>query len=92
VHQVIGQAHTLLHKQGIVRIQTDIRVGSRYVSLGAHLFFSFNVIISGVAVTQVGSIIGTSLMTGRIDSRTDKEQTAEDKVNKVRQLLAQDKQ
>ncbi|CEJ54594.1 UPF0045 protein ECM15 [Penicillium brasilianum] len=52
VHQVIGQAHTLLHQQGIVRIQTDIRVGSR----------------------------------------TDKEQTAEDKVNKVRQLLAQDKQ
>ncbi|KAF3394246.1 hypothetical protein F1880_005437 [Penicillium rolfsii] len=52
VHKVIGQAHTMLHQQGIVRIQTDIRVGSR----------------------------------------TDKEQTAEDKVNKVRQLLAQDKQ
>lgn len=30
VHRVIGQAHTLLHNQGIVRIQTDIRVGSRY--------------------------------------------------------------
>ncbi|KAI2788465.1 UPF0045 protein ECM15 [Penicillium oxalicum] len=52
VHQVIGQAHTLLHQQGIVRIQTDIRVGSR----------------------------------------TDKAQTAEDKVNKVHQLLAQDEQ
>ncbi|KAJ5693193.1 cell wall biogenesis protein Ecm15 [Penicillium macrosclerotiorum] len=50
VHQVIGQAHTLLHQQGIVRIQTDIRVGSR----------------------------------------TDKEQSFEDKVNKVRQLLSQD--
>ncbi|EAW10440.1 thiamine-binding protein [Aspergillus clavatus NRRL 1] len=50
VHQVIGQAHTLLHQQGVVRIQTDIRVGSR----------------------------------------TDKEQSFEDKVNKVRQLLAQD--
>ncbi|GIJ82059.1 hypothetical protein Asppvi_000562 [Aspergillus pseudoviridinutans] len=50
VHQVIGQAHMLLHQQGIVRIQTDIRVGSR----------------------------------------TDKEQSFEDKVNKVRQLLAQD--
>jgi uncharacterized protein YqgV (UPF0045/DUF77 family) len=43
-------------------------------------------------VTQVRSIIGTSLMTGRIEYRTDKEQTAEDKVNKVRQLLAHDKQ
>ncbi|KAF5859240.1 hypothetical protein ETB97_003145 [Aspergillus alliaceus] len=31
VHQVIGQAHTLLHQQGVVRIQTDVRVGSRFV-------------------------------------------------------------
>lgn len=29
VTRVIGQAHTLLHKQGIVRVQTDIRIGSR---------------------------------------------------------------
>ncbi|OAX84514.1 hypothetical protein ACJ72_01105 [Emergomyces africanus] len=29
VFAVIGQAHTMLHKQGIVRIQTDVRVGSR---------------------------------------------------------------
>ncbi|KAL1987498.1 hypothetical protein VTN96DRAFT_3425 [Rasamsonia emersonii] len=29
VHQVIGQAHTILHRQGVVRIQTDIRMGSR---------------------------------------------------------------
>ncbi|KAF7590445.1 hypothetical protein BBP40_002849 [Aspergillus hancockii] len=42
VHRVIGQAHTILHQQGVVRIQTDVRVGSRI----------------------------------------DKEQTAEDKVNK----------
>lgn len=28
--RLIGQAHTMLHEQGIVRIQTDIRVGSRY--------------------------------------------------------------
>ena len=27
---LIGQAHFMLHKKGIVRIQTDIRVGSRY--------------------------------------------------------------
>jgi len=26
---VIGQCHTMLHANGIVRIQTDIRVGSR---------------------------------------------------------------
>lgn len=33
VHRVIGQAHTVLHQQGVVRIQSDIRSGSRYVSL-----------------------------------------------------------
>jgi len=27
--QVIGQAHSLLHSQGIVRIQSDIRIGTR---------------------------------------------------------------
>jgi len=26
---VIGQCHALLHQKGIVRIQSDIRVGSR---------------------------------------------------------------
>lgn len=29
VMRVIGQAHTLLHANGVVRIQSDIRVGSR---------------------------------------------------------------
>ncbi|PGH02505.1 hypothetical protein AJ79_07618 [Helicocarpus griseus UAMH5409] len=29
VFGVIGQAHAMLHKQGIVRIQTDVRVGTR---------------------------------------------------------------
>lgn len=32
VMRLIGQAHYMLHKKGIVRIQTDIRVGSRYDS------------------------------------------------------------
>lgn len=29
VMRLIGQAHSMLHKKGIMRIQTDIRVGSR---------------------------------------------------------------
>ncbi|KAI9780790.1 MAG: hypothetical protein M1816_002662 [Peltula sp. TS41687] len=29
VMKVIGQAHSLLHGKGILRVQTDIRVGSR---------------------------------------------------------------
>lgn len=27
--RIIGQCHTLLHAKGVVRIQSDIRVGSR---------------------------------------------------------------
>lgn len=27
--RVIGQAHALLHQNGVVRIQSDIRVGTR---------------------------------------------------------------
>ncbi|QMW28588.1 hypothetical protein G4B84_003877 [Aspergillus flavus NRRL3357] len=69
VHQVIGQAHTVLHQQGIVRIQTDVRVGSRLVSF---LFLS----------RVFGADVGWD--------RTDKEQSFEDKVNKVRQLLGKE--
>ncbi|KAL9014335.1 MAG: hypothetical protein Q9173_001005 [Seirophora scorigena] len=29
VMRLIGQAHVMLHKKGVLRIQTDIRVGSR---------------------------------------------------------------
>jgi uncharacterized protein YqgV (UPF0045/DUF77 family) len=31
VMKLIGQAHTLIHQKGIPRVQTDIRVGSRYL-------------------------------------------------------------
>lgn len=50
VTNIIGQAHQVLHDQGVVRIQTDIRIGSR----------------------------------------TDKKQTAKDKVDVVEKMLAQD--
>lgn len=52
VMRVIGQAHSLLHENGVVRIQSDIRVGSR----------------------------------------TDKKQTAEDKVAAVKAILDKDEQ
>lgn len=51
VMTIIGQAHQVLHDQGVIRIQTDIRAGSR----------------------------------------TDKKQTAKDKVDVVEKLLAGDK-
>jgi uncharacterized protein YqgV (UPF0045/DUF77 family) len=50
--KVIGQAHSLLHENGLVRIQSDIRVGSR----------------------------------------TDKKQTAQDKVAAVKAILGDDHQ
>jgi uncharacterized protein YqgV (UPF0045/DUF77 family) len=31
--RLIGQAHTLVHQGGVARVQTDIRVGTRYVLL-----------------------------------------------------------
>lgn len=37
VMKVIGMAHTMLHEKGVMRIQTDIRVGSRYVRLNAYI-------------------------------------------------------
>ncbi|KAL8990901.1 MAG: hypothetical protein Q9177_000555 [Variospora cf. flavescens] len=33
VMRLIGQAHVMLHKKGVMRIQTDIRVGSRCGSI-----------------------------------------------------------
>jgi Thiamine-binding protein len=30
VMRVIGQAHTMVHEKGVARVQTDIRVGTRY--------------------------------------------------------------
>lgn len=29
VMKLIGQAHSLLHQKGIVRVQTDVRIGTR---------------------------------------------------------------
>lgn len=31
VMRVIGQAHTLVHQGGVLRVQTDIRAGTRWV-------------------------------------------------------------
>lgn len=50
VMEIIGQCHSMLHANGIARVQTDIRVGSR----------------------------------------TDKKQSAEEKVKAVEKLLTED--
>lgn len=75
VHQVIGQAHTILHQKGIVRIHTDIRVGTRWVCF----FFVL------CPLLILSCVIHFSLLTVYI--RTDKVQSFEDKVTKVQQIL-----
>jgi len=77
---VIGQAHTILHEQGIVRIQTDIRVGSRFVRgtpcpCSLVLFPSFPLFL---------------FFADHYTYRTDKHQSFEDKVTAVRKLLGKE--
>jgi hypothetical protein len=95
VHQVIGQAHTILHQQGIVRIQTDIRVGSRSVlpcpALPCHpeSFQFFVKALTYEVSCDFGDFWRQSGLIEILLHRTDKVQSFEDKVNKVRELLAQ---
>jgi len=35
VMRIIGQAHTLVHQNGVLRVQTDIRAGTRYLSIAS---------------------------------------------------------
>ncbi len=37
--QLIGQAHTRVHELGVGRVQTDIRVGTRWVSSSHPLLY-----------------------------------------------------
>ena len=72
---VIGQAHTMLHEKGVVRIQTDIRVGSRLVPLFLDVFALLR-----------RNLMGCGLMV----VRTDKVQSFGEKVTAVEKLLAAD--
>lgn len=65
----------MLHEQGIVRVHTDIRIGSRLVALFYEtFFFLFLLCDSGL----------------RSGSRTDKTENFRDKVISVENHLAQD--
>ncbi len=76
VMAVIGKAHTVVHRRGVFRVQSSMRVGSRY-----DLFFSF--------IRCVGSFPVYSMCLLLFD-RTDKKQTAQDKVQRVNDILASD--
>lgn len=66
--RVIGQAHTVVHQRGVLRVQSSMRVGTRYAQL--HL--------TAIILTDKGS------------HRTDKKQTAADKVKRVHDILDKD--
>lgn len=59
--RLIGQAHTMLHERGIVRIQTDIRVGSRY----EFFFFSIVSLLFNVWLMVLSGPIRSSLSAKR---------------------------
>ena len=53
---LIGQAHALLHENGVVRVQSDIRVGTRWVQI-FFVFFFFGFGYFGYNVLEADSKI-----------------------------------
>lgn len=82
VMRLIGQAHTLVHQNGVLRVQTDIRAGTRYIFPPPH-HISFPLMIW---------VEGWGLRIHKLTSRrTDKKQHFAEKVSKVESILAGDK-
>lgn len=79
VMRLIGQAHVMLHKQGVLRIQTDIRIGSRYDLRSTPRSLPLSVITHPPLRADWWDC-----------DRIDKEQSFDEKVTKVEELLAQD--
>ena len=103
--RLIGQAHTLLHEEGVPRIQTDIRVGSRCVwtpTLSSFLLLPPLCFVEAQQAPTSPSLEGRSPERSRQKSSTwltsmcyaayriDKQQKFEDKVRVVEDLLAVD--
>ena len=78
VMKVIGQAHSLVHAQGVLRVQSSMRVGTRSVATKKE-----------VLASAVLTVTRHRLPPGYI-RRTDKKQTAEDKVKRVQDILSKD--
>ena len=91
--KVIGQAHALVHQKGVLRVQSSMRVGTRGV------FFFFPPAIFHPRDHRPGDDDVDGLernpKNGLTKShspptRTDKAQTASDKVKRVQAILAED--
>jgi len=64
---VVGKAHTVVHRRGVVRVQSSMRVGSRYVFFPSSFsFFAFRVYLTSLARRAV---LLTTAGAGRIRSR-----------------------
>ena len=81
VMSLIGKAHTMLHEAGVVRIQSDIRVGSRCVFI---LHFPARMFPS-----TMNAPILEHQVKRKAACRTDKVQSFEDKVRVVNHLLSE---
>ena len=71
VMKVIGQAHTLVHQGGVLRVQTDIRAGTRYSI--PHIPLRCLVIVASRKVEMRENwmvLDGSWLMTGDVAGRT----------------------
>jgi len=78
VMTVVGKAHALLHNNGVVRVQTDIRIGTRYRHLQMKMV-SFLLHVMSIAYENKLHLY-----------RTDKVQSMEDKVSVVEKILNED--
>lgn len=83
VAQVIGWAHSLIHQQGITRIQTDIRISTRYVKIIEQGFV--NIRFRAPRKEVYWPVWISKLMH---DYRTDKVQPMEGNVASVERILA----
>lgn len=77
---VIGKAHTVVHRRGVFRVQSSMRVGSRYGHL-LSCYTNYSLFFSSLFSPPF-------CVCSPVVNRTDKTQTAADKVKRVNDILA----
>lgn len=89
--KVVGQAHSVVHAKGVVRVQSSMRVGTRYVECITYpLTLLRHIPISLSELQNVQSSKQELIMFIIPLLRTDKKQTAQDKVKRVENILAEE--
>lgn len=94
--KVIGQAHSVVHSKGVVRVQSSMRVGTRYVLTNPSCICShfkspsFPLSLSTISDVRSGRTSTNNMCAICYLTRTDKKQTAKDKVKRVEDILAKE--